>query len=302
MKQSQNGLAKIIMAIAVVCIILALNLTVHARSLEEIEKSKEIRFCVVPIHPATITVEPDDCTTDCRFGGPAYETAKAFAKTLGDDISPVFTRVEWDEQFHNDKGVTDREAVYTPALLESGTCDCYPSNLTKNAWRMKKIDFVTVFPSRMMIIINKSQANAIKTINDLAGKTLSIEKDTSYHTWAENQNNSIFKTNPINIVLRTTKENFQAVETGQADFTIIDADAGIWSVKNELKQSSIAFPVGSTDEIGWGMRKDDKELKDKFQTFINNQRAKNDSKLNIIWDKHFDMTLTKFLRLIGSMK
>ena len=88
----------------------------------------------------------------------------AFATSLGVEIQAKFIRIDLDEQYFNHKGKTDREAAYTPALLANGKCDFYPNNLTKNEWRLKKLDFVALFPSRMMVVVAKSKQAQIKTV------------------------------------------------------------------------------------------------------------------------------------------
>src|SRR5512139_1834844 len=69
------------------------------RSLEEIRKTKELKICVAgssyPLYTAM---------------------ALAFAEHLG--VSPRVKQLDsWDQQFQNDKGVMDKEAAYTPALM-----------------------------------------------------------------------------------------------------------------------------------------------------------------------------------------
>ena len=104
----------------------------QARSLAEIQQSKEFRVCIAPIHPALAEVSPPECWEQCTFTGQMYDEVVAFAATLGPDITLKFFRVLWDAQFHNREGKTVREASYTPELLASGTCDVYPTHLTNS--------------------------------------------------------------------------------------------------------------------------------------------------------------------------
>ncbi|MGD9504786.1 MAG: transporter substrate-binding domain-containing protein [Syntrophobacteraceae bacterium] len=273
----------------------------EGRSLQEIQKTQELRVCISPIHPSVCSVEPEDCRDECRISGPAYEAAKAFAAFLGDGISPRFLRVGWDEQFFDKNGAVDRDGSYTPELLASGRCDFYPSNLAKSEWRSKKIDFVTLFPNRRMLVVNRSARDKFKSIADLAGKTAAVERDTSYHTWLQEKNQSVFRSNPVHIELMPTDECLRAVDGGKADFTMVDSDAAIWAVKNELHNSDMAFPVGPTDEIGWGFRKEDKDLQEVVRTFFEHQRSEPDSALNAIWRKYYGMNLTQFIDLVSSL-
>lgn len=276
-------------------------ISIEARTLEEILKTKEIRICVSPIHPSVCSAEPEGCREDCRISGPVYEQVMAFVSYLGKDIEPKFISVGWDEQFFNADGMTIRDASYTPELLDSCKCDFYPNNLAKNEWRLKKLDFVTLFPNRMMVIVNKSQIAKFKSALDLAGKTAAIEKDTSYHTWMQEKNKAAYQANPILIRLVKTDQAFRMVDSEMIDFTMTDADAAIWAVRHQFQNTTLAFPVGTTDEIGWAFRKSDTDLQIAVKKFFNQQRASEDSAINEIWKKYFDMTLTRFIMLIGSM-
>lgn len=276
-------------------------LTVVGRSLEEIETTKEIRVCISPIHPSVCTAQPEGCRDDCKIGGPSYEAALAFVASLGRDISPRFLCVGWDEQFFNESGVTTQEDTYTPELMASGRCDFYPSNMAKNEWRSRKIDLVTLFPNRRMVVVKRSERNRFRTLADLAGKTATIEKNTSFHTWLLEQNQGPFASNPIVIRLMPVDEGLRAVVSGEVDFTIIDADAAIWAVRNQYAETDMAFAVGPTDEIGWAFRKDDKDLQQAAKEFFEKQRANENSELNRIWRKYYGMSLTDFIGLVSSI-
>ena len=111
-KTTQPGtLAKMILTVTVTILACGLATPLQARSLAEIKQSKELRVCIVPLHPSVAAVEPADCRENCKFSGPVYEESLAFAKTLGNEIQPKFLRVDWDEQFFNKEGKTDRKST-----------------------------------------------------------------------------------------------------------------------------------------------------------------------------------------------
>ncbi len=274
---------------------------VQARSLAEINRTGEIRFGISPIHPSVCRAEPQGCRTDCRITGPAYDIALAFAATLGPNVRARFLRIDWDEQFFNQDGKNIRDDAYTPELLASGQVDLYPNNLSTNEWRKKKMDMVTLFPSRRMVIVNRFRKEAIRNSSDLAGKVAVVEKDTSYHTWLQEQDRGVFASHPIEIRLMNTDECLKAVDKGEADFTIIDSDAAIWAVRQEYRNLDMVFPIGTTDENGWGLRKQDNDLQDAVRRFFSAQRADEHSELNRIWQKYYGMSLTQFTRLVGAI-
>lgn len=288
-----------VLVVFVMCICFPMR--AGARSLEEIEQTRELRVCLSPIHASVCTATPVGCREDCTFSGPAYEAAKAFADQLGKEVVPRFIRVGWDEQFFNRDGVTARDETYTPELLASGTCDVYPAYLAKNEWRLRKIDIVTLFPNRRMVIVKRSERGRYNSVKDLAGKVGTIEKNTSYHTWLLEQNKEIFAADPVNILVMPVDEGLRAVVDGRADFTIIDVDAAIWAVRNQVAETDMAFAVGPRDEIGWGFRKEDKGLQEAARLFFEQQRSDPNSRLNGIWKEASGMSLTDFIGLVSAI-
>ncbi|MBI3230146.1 MAG: transporter substrate-binding domain-containing protein [Burkholderiales bacterium] len=224
-----------------------------------------------------------------------------FPKPRDGNSGQIYSR-RFRRAIFQQKGKTVWEDAYTPKLLASGKCDFYPSNLTKTEWRQKKLDFITLFPSRMMVVIPKGKQAQIKDVNDLAGKTAAIEKDTSFHTWLMAQNQAAWSTNPVKLTLLSTQESFAAVEAGTIDFTITDSDIAIWAAHHQFKNSKTAFPVGPADEIGWAFRKEDKDLQAAAQSFFEQQRKNPNSEINQIWKRHFGRSLTEFITLMALVK
>jgi len=292
---------KIIQIIFLTGIITLIGITeANARSLEEIRASKEIRICIAT--DLFVTAEPPGCFDNCKFSGLIYEESLAFASTMGNEIKPVFFKIGWDEQFFDKDGKIIYEADYTPELLESGQCDFFPTNLTKNEWRLKKMDFVILFPNRITVIVRKSEKAKFKTVKDLAGKSAALADATSYSTWVQEQNQKVFAANPIKIekVFQTDEEGINSVETGKVDFTLIDSDKALWLARNLLKNSTVAFHAGTKDEIGWAFRKQDKELQAAVQKFFDEQHSET-SVLNRLWEKYFGISMNKFISIIKAV-
>ncbi len=301
MRKMRLGRSRCALWLACAWLPCALSGGAMARSLAEIIQSKQLRVCIAPSHPAVAQVTPPNCQENCQFKGTAVEAAQAFGSALGHGVQTKMRRIQWEEQFSNKQGQTVREASYTPQLLASGECDVFPSNLTKTAWRSTKMDFVILFPNRIMVIVHKSNKARFRQVADLAGKNGAIEKDTSYHTWLDQQNLGQLAANPIRLQFMLTAETMHAVDQGKFDFTMADADVAIWSTR-ELKQISAAFPVGNSDEVGWAFRKQDKDLQAAAQQFFDAQRKEPDSPLNAIWRKNFGRSLTEFIELMAAIQ
>jgi ABC-type amino acid transport substrate-binding protein len=250
--------------------------------LEEIRKSNELRICVA---------------------GSSYELytamALAFAEHLG--VFPRINRLDsWDQQFQNAEGATDKDKAYTPALMDSGACDVYPNDLVRNDWRSKKLDFVILFRTRMVVVVNTDNLSAYKGVADLAGKTAAIQKGTSYHSWLEAQNTGPLASNPIKIRFMTTDESMRAVDTKSADFTIIGADGALNWTRNKVKNVVVAFPIGDTSEVGWAFRKKDKDLQEAVRRFFDSQAAVG-SRFDEIWQAKVGIPLSEFNVFISGL-
>ena len=273
-----------------------------ARTLDEIRASGELHACIAPTTPAYAVARDPECRDDCAFSGPVYREVMAFVSYLGNSVRPVFHRLDWDEQFHDQTGQTDREAVYTPYLLTTGKCDVYPTHLTRNEWRSKKLDFAVLFPSRMMVIGHQSRNCILKTPTDLAGKSAAVEKNSSYHTWLMEQNQTTFSNNPVAIRLMSLQEGLNAVENGQVDFTLVDVDVALWEASHSSEKLFVAFPAGPMDAIGWAFDKKDQDLRNAIQSFFDSEAPDENSELNRIWKEEFGVSLVQFQALIEATK
>jgi membrane-bound lytic murein transglycosylase F len=270
-----------------------------ARPLAVIKSSKELRACVSPNNQT----EPVNCTTNCQYIGNdkvIVDIVSAFAKTLGSDIKPLFMKTDWDEQFKNSQGKIVQDGSYTPKLLESGACDLYPSNLTKNDWREKKMDFAILFKNRMMILVNTKDRLKYKSIEDLAGKTAGLEPETTWIDWVKEQNATTLKKRPVKIVQMKTVDAITFLESGKKiDFTVVDSDVALWTSTHGRKKTSAVFSVGVHDSIGWAFQKDDKELRLLAESFFATQKAKPQSELDVIWLGAFGLSVKRFENVVG---
>jgi len=245
------------------------------RSLEEIQNTNELRICVAGSSHELYTA-----------------MALAFAEHLG--VSPRVRLLDsWDQQFHNDKGVTDKDAAYTPALMDSGECDCYPNDMVKNDWRLKKLDLVILFRTRMVVVVHKDNQAAFKGVADLAGKKAAVQKGTNYDTWLETQNAGPLASRPVHIQFTSTDKSMQMVNDKSVDFTIIGADGALNWTRNRVKNVVVAFPIGDITELGWAFRKKDKDLQASVRRFFDSQAAVG-SRFDDIWKEKVGIPLSEF--------
>ncbi len=273
-----------------------------ARPLQEILADGELRACFTPAHPYIIDAEPHGCRENCRYSGPAWEAVGAFAEFLGSHVRVHGMSVELAELFYDTQGRLVIDGEYTPELLASGRCDLYPNNLTRLPWRMSKIHIVTLFPNRLVVLIHTDNRERFQSISDLAGKLALAQEGTSFHGWLLEQNESTFAADPVDIRTMSTPQALEALSRGKGDFTVMDADAAFWIIRNRYAELHMAFPVGSIEELGWGLRREDKDLQEAVKMFFQQQRAHEDSTLNDIWRRYLGMSLIQYTSLLGSMQ
>lgn len=297
MNMKSAGMREILGCLLLLIWAFGLPETALGRSLEAVLETGELRACVVPISPAYLQMEDRECRENCSISGPVPQVVGAFARSLG-DVRPVFHRLDWDEQFHNEEGVTVREAAYTPHHLKSRHCDLYPTHLTRNPWRSAKLDFAVLFPSQMMVIVQKEHLGRFLAPADLAGKRAAVAVNTSHHTWVQEENQKRFKENPIKLLLIDNGQEIPSVASGAADFTLLDAEVSLWESVHRFQGVTVALPVGPIEEIGWGFAKADSDLRDAAQSFFDRQIPDESSALNRIWKEAYGVTLNHLRVLI----
>lgn len=292
----------VVLLVVLTCVGGAFPNSSTARSIEEITASGELRACIAPTSSASAVAIDPACRENCEFTGPVPREVMAFAYQLGGNVRPVFNQVSWDELFHDASGKTDREGIYTPVLLESGKCDVYPSHLTVNDWRSKKLTFAILFESRMMVVVNKSRKAEFRNEADLAGKTVATDLNSSFHTWILEQNDSAYARNPIVVRLMRLEKALDAVERKEVDFTLVDSDTALWEAAHGHQNIAVAFAVGPRDEIGWAVSRKNQDLRDAIQKFFDSQSQVDISELNTIWKEEFGTTLKQFQALIQATR
>ena len=265
------------------------SLDLAARSLSSIIETNEIRFCLA---------------------GSSQEfyraNASAFVTYLNQEskrnIQAKFISFErWNDQFVDNDGVVIRDGEYTPAPLASGKCDLYPNDLVRLGWRESKLAYVDLFLSRNTIISHKSRIAGFRQLGDLAGKTAAVMEGTSYHSWLEEQNRGLFKSNPVQIILLSQKKAIEAVTSNKYDFAITGADGAFWAIKNFAPDAAVAFSFGESRTVmGWCFRKQDTELQEAVRLFFNEQTSWPDSKLNANWKKYIGISLSEFELFVAS--
>lgn len=272
----------------------------QSETLAEIEARGELRVCFSSIDPALVRIEPEGCTGTCRYSGLLVDQVEIFANTLN-GVSMLPKLVEWSAQFSNEAGQVVQAGTYLPQLLASGECDLFVSNLARLPWRLRKMDIVPLFESRMIAIVRADRQNEFETLESFAGKSVAVTLDSSFHTWLLERNAGEFVTNPVRIVPLNGRDSFKVIYDGEVDFTLTDADIAVFSIQAFGSELVPAFAVGPVQELGWGIDPADQELRAAVAAFFTEQKTDPRSALNQAWQRHLGVTITEFEALVSTL-
>ena len=300
MKYLRNVIGTGLMIFSAAAMLFSTYSVAEPRSMTEIQSSGELRACVPTANPPDGKVIPDGCTGNCGYEGIIGELVEVFAKSL--DLTPSYWVSNWDGLFHNADGTTDKEASYTPRLLETGQCDMIGAVMVSLDWRLKKMDMECFIPSRMMVVTHKDRLGEFQSISDLGGRTVSVEQSMSLHTWIEDLNEDQLADNPVEITFRPFDDSIPAVDRGDVDFTVVGVLDALYHTRNLVENSAAAFAVGPLDMGCWGMRKGDTEMAVLISNFFEEQTANPDSNLNEIWSNYYGLSFFEFLRLVSKIE
>jgi membrane-bound lytic murein transglycosylase MltF len=224
----------------------------------------------------------------------------AFAEWLDPELDASFRVLDWDQQFQNAEGETIRDASYTPALIESGTCDLYTSFMADREWRKKKLAMPAVWPGRYVIVINKEHQDAYVSLDDLAGKLGAIIENSTQHTALDQMNATSFAENPTQYrFVATYGEGVDAVEAGEVDYTVLGADSALWYARHYAENSVAVFPIGPERMNNWAMHKEHVALQQAVEEFIELQQTTEGSALDQLFIDYTGLTYARYLRLIS---
>jgi len=245
------------------------------RTLEDIERSRELRICVAGSSADYYRANGED-----------------FARYLGVQARTI-TLAQWDQQFHNAQGVTVQGERYEAAPLATGKCDLYPNDLHITAWRKTKMTLVPYFATRNVVVARPEMRSVLRSEADLAGRKASVQAGTAYEGWLQRFNTGLGATAPVVFQTAPTAKSMQAVVQGRADFTVIAAESAFHWVRNDLENLDMLFPVGEGIPAGWGIAFAATDLEQALQRYFEDSR-KVGSNLDQSWRRKYGVSLMEY--------
>ena len=181
------------------------------------------------------------------------------AKALGDKLGVTF-------EFQN----TAFDGII-PAL-ESKRFDIIMSAMTDNKERQAKIDFVDYFTAGTAILVKKGNPEGIKSIDDLCGRTIALQKGTVQADIAKAQQDKCpaGKKITINELPKDTDALLQ-VKSGRAVADMNDLPVAAYTAQTSGGGNDFEVVAGQQYDAGpygIGVRKDDTQLRDAIQAAL----------------------------------
>jgi len=167
-----------------------------------------------------------------------------------------------------------------PALLQ-GKGDLVAADLTMTAGRVELVDFSTPFVRGIheVLVFSPGVAEAVKSIDDLAGRPIFVRQSSSYfeHLQALNRDFESRGLSPVEIILADellrTQDILQMVAAGLVEATVYDDyKAAFWHqviADIEIRDDLV---INSGGDIGWAMRKQSPLLKAAVDEFTGEHR------------------------------
>ncbi len=196
-----------------------------------------------------------------------YELAKAFSDHLGVKLRVVAT--PWADLFEE---------------LQKGKGDFIAANLTILPSRKELIDFSDEYLKVQQRAILHRRNYRIKESEDLAGKTIHVRRSTSYEERLKQ-----LKEQGLDIKIKLykdtpTEELIRMVAEKEIEITISDSNIALLN-RRYFPDINIAFPIEEPQYLGWGIKKGEKELKNKINKFF--KKIKKGGTFAKIYEKYY---------------
>lgn len=155
------------------------------------------------------------------------------------------------------------------AELDSGSIDCIWNGFTITDERKDQYTWSNPYFDNKQIFVVKSNSN-INKIDDLSGKTVETQKDSSALEALKGDNKTIADKFATLTEVADYNTAFMDLESGACDAVAMDIGVAEYDIKN--KENSADFKILdteiTTEKYGIGFKKGNDELKNKVQTTL----------------------------------
>jgi membrane-bound lytic murein transglycosylase F len=202
-----------------------------------------------------------------RPAGFEYELASAFAEFLLVDLQVITPG--WDEMF---------------GTLKARKGDFIAASLTRTPSRAREMDFSDPYLTiRQHLIVHKNNT-AVQAPEDLEGRRVHVRSNTSYHQRIlELQQTGL----DVRLTLHRnvpTEELIRQVAEREIEITVADTNVALLN-RRYYPDARMRFPISNEQQLGWCVRKGDRELLRVINRFF--KKIKADGTFDRIYYKYY---------------
>ena len=154
--------------------------------------------------------------------------------------------------------------------LDSGRFDVIMSGMTDTPERQQKIDFVDYYRAGVVMLVKAGNPEGIKTVDDLCGKTISVQRGTTQHGLATQQQKKCDAQGKKTTVLAFDHEpeSMLQVQQGRAAAGMQDYPVATYNVQQSKGKYEVVGDQMLANPLGIGVSKKDTALRDAIQKGI----------------------------------
>jgi len=187
---------------------------------------------------------------DGEFTGFDIEMATECAKRMGKEI--VLQPIDWDAK--------DME-------LEAGTIDCIWNGFTING-REDQYTWTKAYMDNSQVVVVKSDSG-IKSLADLAGKIVEVQKESSAQTALESDDHKdLLATFGQFLTVDQYNTAFMDLESGAVDAIAIDIGVAKFQLQGKEDKFTILEEQISSEQYGVGFLKGNEALRDEVEATL----------------------------------
>ena len=202
-----------------------------------------------------------------RAMGFEYDLARAFADRLGVDLEVLTPG--WDDLLTS---------------LENRRGDLVAASLTMTSSRRALVDFSDPYLSIRQHIVFHRDNTAVRSLEDLAGRTIHVRRGSSYHERLLQLQQAGLA---IDVVLHAnvpTEELIRQVAEEEIAYTVADSNVARLN-RRYYPQIKIGFAIAEEESLGWAVRRGNDALRAEINRFW--EGIKGDGTFDKIYQKYY---------------